>query len=105
MLINFKKYKELAPDNLASQLIKYGWFPEEVPLCFNAHKINKSSNDLFLLLNPQKPINSTTYASTLLSTYKDDLLRRILSFSNLEVYLHLIKIEHHLQRLGYTVIN
>lgn len=85
----------LTKKNFLEQVVQYGYFAEQFPLCF--------STDLFLAHMPEllplvsisktqkKKSDKNTTSPTTLSMYKNDISRRVLSVPNPEAFLRLAK--------------
>lgn len=87
--------KKLTGKNFVSQVCTYGFFAEQFPECFTSENFAKHINELLPLVEAtksqrEKSRKNTTSPSTL-STYKNDISRRILSVSNPEAFLRLVK--------------
>lgn len=85
---------ELTEDNFAKQVVRYGFFAEQIPPCFSSKAFSEKL-DIFLPLvnigkNQVKSANNTT-APTIISTYKNDISRRILSVPNPEAFLRIVR--------------
>ena len=80
---------ELNKDDFIEQICKYGYFPEQIPECFNTNAFIEKLNDLLEITytNNTKIITQCTD----LSIYKDDLSRRIISLPNPKSFLRLVK--------------
>ena len=86
---------ELNENNFAEQVVRYGFFAEQIPPCFSSKAFSEKL-DLFLPLinvgkNQRKGTSNTT-APAIISTYKNDISRRILSVPNPEAFLRVVKI-------------
>ena len=83
-------YKKLDGKNFIDQITRYGYFAEQFPDCFSSDSFADNIDDLLPLIFFRKAQKNTT-APTTLSTYKNDISRRVLSVSNPEAFLRLSK--------------
>ncbi len=83
-------YKKLDGKNFIDQITRYGYFAEQFPDCFSSESFANNLNKLLPLISLRKAQKNTT-APTTLSTYKNDISRRVLSVSNPEAFLRLSK--------------
>ena len=79
-------YKKLDGKNFIDQITRYGYFAEQFPDCFSSESFADNLNNLLPLISLRKAQKNTT-APTTLSTYKNDISRRVLSVSNPEAFL------------------
>ena len=87
--------KKLDAKNFLEQITKYGFFAEQFPECFSSKSFSKNVNALLPLVSTnkneiKKSIKNST-APTTLSTYKNEISRRVLSVPNPESFLRLAK--------------
>lgn len=79
--------------NFFTQIIRFGMFAEQFPVCFNSNlfagKINVLINNVSC--SKRQVITKNSTEPTILSTRKDEITRRILSLPNPEAYLRLAK--------------
>ena len=87
---------ELTEENFAKQVVQYGFFAEQIPRCFSSKKLSEKLDVLLPLVNigNNQIKNSTknTTSPTTISTYKNDISRRILSVPNPEAFLRIVKL-------------
>lgn len=87
--------KKLNEKNFIFQICQYGFFTEQFPECFNSESFTKSLDDLLPLITTTKKQSQSgkknTTSPTTLSTYKNDISRRVLSVPNPEAFLRLAK--------------
>ena len=86
---------ELTGDNFAHQIVQFGYFAEQIPECFNADLLMPYLNDLISIVctgknQLDKKVSKYTLPTTL-STYKNDISRRIISIPNPKAYMRLVK--------------
>lgn len=87
-------YKKLDGKNFIDQITRYGYFAEQFPECFTSDHLADELSNLLPLVSvgkAQKSKSKNVTAPTTLSTYKNDISRRILSVSNPESFLRLSK--------------
>ena len=87
-------YKKLEGKSFIDQVARYGYFAEQFPDCFTSEVFADKLPELLPLISvgkAQKTKSKNTTAPTNLSTYKNDISRRILSVSNPEAFLRLSK--------------
>ena len=87
-------YKKLDGKNFIDQITRYGYFAEQFPDCFSSEDFANKLTELLPLISvakAQKSKAKNTTAPTTLSTYKNDISRRVLSVSNPEAFLRLSK--------------
>lgn len=93
--VNNVAVKKLNDRNFLFQIAQYGFFAEQFPECFNSERFAASLNELLpLVYTSKKQAQSgkkNTTSPTTLSTYKNDISRRILSVPNPEAFLRLAK--------------
>lgn len=85
----------LTDQNFEKQIVQYGFFAEQIPACYSS----KSLADKLQVILPAidcsyeqaKSSKQNTTAPTEISTYKNDISRRILSVPNPEAFLRLVK--------------
>ena len=87
---------KLTADNFAKQVTEYGFFAEAVPPCFTSKGIAKNIQTILSGIKAtageaEKSKKNTT-APIELSTYKNDISRRVLSIPNPEAFLRLVKL-------------
>ena len=87
--------KKLTGENFIRQVCTHGFFAEQFPECFTSENFAKHVSELLPLVEAtksqrDKSKTNTTSPSTL-STYKNDISRRILSVSNPKAFLRLAK--------------
>lgn len=87
---------KLTADNFAKQVAEFGFFAEAVPPCFTSKGI---ADNIQAILSGIKTTtsevnysNKNTTAPIELSTYKNDISRRVLSIPNPETFLRLVKL-------------
>lgn len=86
---------KLTADNFAKQVVEFGFFAEAVPSCFTSKKL---AEKLWTVLptikasaaDAEKSNNKIT-APIELSTFKNDISRRVLSIPNPEAFLRMVK--------------
>lgn len=87
--------KKLDKKNFLFQISQYGFFTEQFPECFNSGSFAKALDELIPLVasskGQAKKGNKNTTSPTTLSTYKNDISRRVLSVPNPEAFLRLAK--------------
>lgn len=86
----------LTAKNAAEQITQYGFFAEQLPPCFSSTQLATNISTLFRMVDctrgaAQKSRKYTT-APTDISTYKNDISRRILSVPNPEAFLRVVKL-------------
>ncbi|GHV86478.1 hypothetical protein AGMMS50230_20860 [Spirochaetia bacterium] len=79
---------KLRGDTFIRQIIQYGYFAEQFPSCFQAVKFTESIDSLLPLVKTGGA-NLLATMPTTLSTYKNDISRRILSLPNPKTFLRL----------------
>ncbi len=86
----------LTADNFAKQVTEFGFFAEAVPSCFTSKDL---ADNIIMVLSSIKATvaeseksRKNTTAPIELSTYKNDISRRVLSIPNPEAFLRLVKI-------------
>lgn len=89
------KVKNLNNKNFLIQVSRYGFFAEQFPECFSSEKFSNVVEQLSTEIGTSKKQatygrKNTTSPSTL-STYKNDISRRVLSVPNPEAFLRLAK--------------
>ena len=88
-------YKKLDSKNFIDQITRYGFFAEQFPDCFSSETFANNLPDLLPLISigkaQKEKSKKNTTAPTTLSTYKNDISRRVLSVSNPEAFLRLSK--------------
>lgn len=86
----------LTKENFEKQVVQYGFFAEQIPACFSSKQF--ADNLLFLMIdvsceyNEAKKGKKNVTAPVTLSTYKNDISRRILSVPNPEAFLRVVKL-------------
>lgn len=84
---------KLSSSNFMSQVVEYGLFAEQFPSCFSSKKLAKKLDILLPLIscadNRIKKEDKTTLPTTL-SSYKNDISRRILSLPNPKSFLRVV---------------
>ena len=91
-------YKKLNGKNFIDQITRYGYFAEQFPDCFSSESFADNLDELLPLIpigKAQKTKVKNITAPTTLSTYKNDISRRVLSVSNPEAFLRLSKYIQH----------
>ncbi|MBR5545183.1 MAG: RNA-directed DNA polymerase [Clostridia bacterium] len=87
--------KKLDKKNFIFQISQYGFFTEQFPECFNSASFARALDELIPLVasskGQAKKGNRNTTSPTTLSTYKNDISRRVLSVPNPEAFLRLAK--------------
>ena len=87
---------KLTADNFAKQVAEFGFFAEAVPPCFTskgiADNIQAILSGIKTTTSEVKYSNKNTTAPIELSTYKNDISRRVLSIPNPETFLRLVKL-------------
>ena len=83
-------HKKLDGKNFIDQITRYGYFAEQFPECFSSESFADNLNNLLPLISLRKAQKNSTAPITL-STYKNDISRRVLSVSNPEAFLRLSK--------------
>lgn len=87
---------KLTADNFAKQVTEYGFFAEAVPPCFTskgiAKKIQTILSGIKATAGEAEKSKKNTTAPIELSTYKNDISRRVLSIPNPEAFLRLVKL-------------
>ena len=86
----------LIAHNAAEQIVQYGFFAEQFPACFSSRKLAEKLST-FLPLVDCRPSEAGkggkhTTSPTNISTYKNDISRRILSVPNPESFLRVVKL-------------
>ena len=82
-------YKKLNRKNFIDQITRYGYFAEQFPDCFSSESFADNLDELLPLIpigKAQKTKVKNITAPTTLSTYKNDISRRVLSVSNPEAF-------------------
>ena len=87
---------KLNKKTLIHQVTMYGYIPQEIPPCFSAKSLAEQVDDIIRIvkLNRSKKGNLTSEVTkaVTLSTYKNELTRRDVSFPNPEQFLQLVKL-------------
>ena len=86
---------KLSAENFIDQIVDYGYFSEQIPTCFNTKSLLINLSSILPLIkcdNNEKKAKNTTTAPVTLSTYKNDISRRVLSFPNPHAFLRLVKL-------------
>lgn len=82
--------------NFEKQVVEYGFFAEQIPACFSSKQFSKKLSVLLPLVDCKykqvKNAKNNTTAPTVISTYKNDISRRILSVPNPEAFLRTVKL-------------
>ncbi|WP_159633247.1 RNA-directed DNA polymerase [Erysipelothrix anatis] len=85
---------KLDKDNFISQIVEFGFFAEQFPLCFSSSLFSIEVTRLLPLVScskaQAKKMKNVTQPSTL-STRKDDITRRVLSLPNPKAFLRVAK--------------
>lgn len=86
----------LTGKNAAEQIARYGFFAEQLPPCFSSKGLAENLGSLFAMVDcTRKAAQASrkhTTAPTDISTYKNDISRRILSAPNPEAFLRVVKL-------------
>ncbi len=86
----------LTTQNFEKQIVEYGFFVEQMPACFSSKQLARKLAVFLPLIDckyPQvKNAKNHTTAPTVISTYKNDISRRILSVPNPEAFLRTVKL-------------
>mgnify|MGYP001128353041 CR=1 FL=1 len=86
----------LTEEDFEKQVVQYRFFAEQIPACFSSKKL--ADNLLNILpsvncaYNQVKNSKDHTTAPVIISTYKNDISRRILSVPNPEAFLRTVKL-------------
>lgn len=83
--------EKLKPDNFLEQITQYGYFAETFPDCFSSKQFSEYVLELSALLTI-KHCSEFSTAPEEISTFKNDISRRILSVPNPEAFLRLAKV-------------
>jgi len=87
MLIMSATHK-LDEKNFIKQVLQHGYIAEQIPTCFDATSFAYHANALLPLIS----IDKKGTLPTTLSTYKNDISRRVLSLPNPEAFLRVVKL-------------
>ena len=80
--------KKLTQENFEDQIVRYGFFAEQLPPCFSTEQL---ADKLPQILEAVPKKVKITCPITI-STYKNDISRRILSAPNPEAFLKTVKV-------------
>lgn len=87
---------ELTKEDFSKQITEFGFFAEQIPECFNSKTISEHVDMLLQEINIGKAqVKSGKSNATMpvtVSTYKNELSRRVLSIPNPEAFLRLVKL-------------
>lgn len=87
---------KLTSENAAKQIVQYGFFAEQLPECFSSKKLAEKLTLILPAVNcsysQTKESKKHTTAPTIISTYKNDISRRVLSVPNPESFLRVVKL-------------
>lgn len=83
---------KLNKDNFISQVVRYGFFAEQIPECFSSAKLSSNINDIMPAVSLKAKAKDATTSPTTLSTYKNDISRRVLALPNPEAFLRVVKL-------------
>jgi hypothetical protein len=90
------KVIKLTAENFIEQIVRYGYFAEQIPKCFNSELlVNNLSNVLPHVICNGKVARDSKKNSTspvTLSAYKNDISRRVLSLPNPAAFLRTVKL-------------
>lgn len=86
----------LTSRNLEEQIVHHGFFAEQIPACFSSKQLSAKVSVIMPNIDcsygqSKKSKNNTTLPVEI-STYKNDISRRILSVVNPEAFLRLVKL-------------
>lgn len=91
-----KNNVKLTQKNLITQITKFGFFAEQIPDCFTTESFSNNAVQLLELIaigkSQTKSGNKKATSPITISTYKNELSRRIISISNLEAFLRVVKL-------------
>ena len=81
----------LTNENFIEQIVKYGYFNEQIPPCFNSKKLLKNIPEIIktISINDIKHTDGTSPIT--LSIYKNDISKRIFSLPNPKTFLEMVK--------------
>lgn len=86
----------LTKQNFEKQIVQYGFFAEQMPACFSSKQLANKLSVILPLIDCKyaqvKCSKKNTTAPTVISTYKNDISRRILSVPNPEAFLRIVKL-------------
>jgi len=83
---------QLNKDNFISQVVRYGFFAEQIPECFNSVMLSNKIKEIMPMVSLKAKAKDATTSPTTLSTYKNDISRRVLSLPNPEAFLRVVKL-------------
>ncbi len=93
---------KLTKNNFIDQVVRHGYFAEQIPICFSSETFADNVSSLLLIVecdkkysNICKKNNCQKQAMTIpttLSTYKNDISRRVLSLPNPLSFLVVVKL-------------
>ena len=90
-----KKCIPLNENSFLYQTVRYGYFAEQFPDCFTSETLSLHIDELLPFINLSKKCSekgsSYTTSPTTLSTYKNDISRRVLSVPNPLAFLRTVK--------------
>lgn len=90
------EFKKLTADNFIEQIVRYGYFAEQIPSCFQAGQLAVNLSAFLPHITCGKILvdrsRSNTTAPVTLSTYKNDISRRVLSLPNPTTFLRCAKL-------------
>lgn len=86
----------LTQQNFEKQIVQYGFFAEQIPACFSSKQLADKLSIILPLIDcdykqVKKAKNNTT-VPTVISTYKNNISRRILSLPNPAAFLRTVKL-------------
>ena len=86
----------LTQKNFEKQCVQYGFFAEQIPACFSAKLLADNLDSILPAVDFTYPPGNKTKdyvtAPTTVSTYKNDISRRIISVPNPEAFLRTVKL-------------
>ena len=80
---------KLTDKNFIKQIVKHGYFSEQIPPCFNTDKLLECIDDF--ISYPLENEDKKGTAPTTLSIYKNEISRRTFSLPNPKTFLKLVK--------------
>ncbi|RNC29222.1 MAG: hypothetical protein AWM53_00871 [Candidatus Dichloromethanomonas elyunquensis] len=83
---------KLNKENFISQVVRYGFFAEQIPECFSSAKLSNKLDEIMPFVSLKAKAKDATTSPTTLSTYKNDISRRVLSLPNPEAFLRVVKL-------------
>lgn len=93
--VNNMSIIRLTSQNFVYQVVKHGFFAEQIPGCFSSEQMASKIQSLLPYINCNhsqiRESHNNTTAPVEISTFKNDISRRILAIPNPEAFLRLVK--------------